>query len=222
MFRSLPHPFVCFSFLLLLLSFLWFIYSKVPQLSRSIKLMSRNRLYRHRRDSGVQLWVFISTDTNQQATPPHTHTHKKHVWSHSAQAAWGCVDRCLSGLFDISVPHPAAHVCVLRRDLGVWPALRSCIFTVSNLTTCVQRWIPRGRRRPRASRGRKAAQRRPCADPVSAMIYECVHGPRGRSAVPSAPAALTSDPKRELASWWINRGVTDSIRDRKMSTKHEV
>lgn len=46
-----------------------------------------------------------------QHLPPHTHTHK-HAWSHSAQAAWGCVDRCLSGLFDISVPHPAAHVCV--------------------------------------------------------------------------------------------------------------
>lgn len=32
MLRSLPHPFVCLSFLLfLLLSFLWFIYSKVPR-----------------------------------------------------------------------------------------------------------------------------------------------------------------------------------------------
>lgn len=45
--------------------------------------------------------------TDNPPPPPPLH---KYVQSHSAKAASGCVDRCLSGLFDISVPHLAANV----------------------------------------------------------------------------------------------------------------
>lgn len=116
-----------------LLSVFWFVCRRVPWRLRSISVTSWNQVYRHRTDSKCSSCGFLSAliRTNRQKK-------KKNVWSHSAKAAWGCVDRCLSGLFDISV-HFLLLMCALKRDLGVAVlAPRLWSLTASSLTACTQ------------------------------------------------------------------------------------